>query len=72
MVEPDGSRQLPERSERRRVYAPDSKISAMLRLLEKHEAPLEPAPSRRPLVAGIVIVIFVVALVFAALGFLFS
>lgn len=72
MVEPDGSQQVSERSNRRRDYAPDSKIAAMRRLLEKHEGPLEPPPPRRPGVTGIVIAIVVVALVFATLGFLFG
>ncbi len=70
MVEPDGSQQAPEPSQRRRDYAPGSKIAAMRRLLEKDETPLEPPPSRRRDVAGIVVAVVGVILVFATLAFL--
>ena len=70
MVEPDGSQQAPEPSQRWRGYAPGSQIAAMARLLEKHETPLEPPPSRRRGVAGIVFAVVAVILVFATLAFL--
>ena len=72
MVEPDGSQQPPEPSQRRRDYAPGSKIAAMQRLLEKHETPLEPRPSRRRGVASIAFAVVAVILVFATLAFLAS
>ena len=72
MVEPDGSQQAPERSKRRVDYTRDSKIAVMKRLLEKGEALPQPRRGRRVLVAGIVIVVVVVALAFATLGFLAS
>ena len=67
MAEPDGSQQAPGQS-RRRDYAPGSKIAVMIRLLEKHEAPLEPRRGRRPIVIAVVLVVLVVAM----LGFLVS
>ena len=70
MVEPDGSQQAPEPSRRWRDHAPDGTIATMRRLLEKHETPLEPPPSRRPGVAGIVVAVVSVILVFATLAFL--
>ena len=70
MVEPDRSQQASEPSRRRRDYAPGSKIAAMARLLEKGEALVEPPPSRRRGVAGIVFAVVGVILVFAALAFL--
>ena len=72
MVEPDGSQQAPERSKRRPAYTRDGKIAVMIRLLEKGEALPEPRRRRRALVAGIVIAVIVVALVFATRAFLAS
>ena len=72
MVEPDGSDQAPERSKRRLDYTRDSKIAVMIRLLEKGEALPEPRRGWRAVVAGIVIAVVVVVLVFATLGFLAS
>ena len=72
MVEPDGSQQVPGRSKRRLAYTRDSKIAVMIRLLEKGEALPEPRRRRRAVVAGIVIAVIMVALVFATRGFLAS
>ena len=72
VVEPNGSQQAPKRSHRRLDYTRDSKIAVMIRLLEKGEALPEPRRGRRAVVAGIVIAVVVVALVFATLGFLAS
>ena len=63
---------MPGRGKRRRNYTRDSNVSVMIRLLEKGEAPLEPRVPRRPGVVHIVIAVVVVALVFAAVGFLAS
>ena len=72
MVERDGSQQVPKRSKRRLDYTRDSKIAVMIRLLEKGEALPRPRRGRRAIVAGIFIVLAVVALVFATLRFLAS
>lgn len=72
MVEPERSQQVPERSKRRLAYTRDGNIAVMIRLLEKGEALPQPRRRRRAVVAGIVIAVIVVALVFATRGFLAS
>ena len=58
--------------EKWRKYVRGGSISNMMRLLAADEALPQPRRGRRAVVAGIVIAVIVVALVFATRGFLAS